>query len=738
VSLSFWATSSTTAASTTEYWGTVRVEPKTSATSLRLYNIVLLDRYARGVAEIDPGWANSSLSSQYAPECVKAQQTAARTYALDQGTSELYDNSSDQVYAGYTYEASHPGVAAAADATAGMVITYNGDPITANYSSHSGGYLSYSSSGLPYLVAKPDPWSLAAPVPPWSIAPGYPWTYTFSAATLASKLGVSVGTITAVEVTARDTSDPGSHARTLTITGTSRSTTMSASTFKSKLGLKSTLIVDITGGETFPGATRSDDTDAHLAYAGTWDPFAKTAAWNGSYARAAGADAAVNIYFTGTRLDWIAMQGTTTGIADVYLDGEFDATVDLSASVATYQVDVWSTGDLADAPHVVRIERNAGSPAGTFVTIDAVDLAGTLTDPPPPPAPPTITGLAPGNGSSAGGTSVTITGTSLIGASAVTFGGQSAASFHVDSSTQMTAVTPAHAVGSADVRVTTTAGTSENTPADDFTYTAAPSVTRYDQTNGNIVKTGTWANYGSPPSYLGSYGRSNTTGASATIWFTGTQLDYIAFKGTTTGYAEIWVDGVKVTGSSPINLHASPAAYQQLVWTTGPLANGLHSVKIVRSASSASGKYLTLDAVDIYGTISAPPARYEQADTRIVKTGSWTTFTKVAASGGSYSRSLTSSPAQASATIYFTGSRLDWIAMKGTTAGVADVYLDGDKVATIDLNAATATYDLPVWSTGTLSEGDHTVRIVRNLDSGTGGYLTLDAVDIWGAMRTAP
>ena len=89
---------------------------------------------------------------------------------------------------------------------------------------------------------------------------------------------------------------------------------MTARTFKSKLGLRSTLILSITGGqETFPGATRYDDTHDYLDYTGVWEPFAKTSAWNSSYARSEAADAAVSIYFTGTRLDWIAMKGTTTG-----------------------------------------------------------------------------------------------------------------------------------------------------------------------------------------------------------------------------------------------------------------------------------------------------------------------------------------------------------------------------------------------------------------------------------------
>ena len=77
--------------------------------------------------------------------------------------------------------------------------------------------------------------------------------------------------------------------------------------------------------------------------------------------------------------------------------------------------------------------------------------------------------------------------------------------------------------------------------------------------------------------------------------------------------------------------------------------------------------------------------------------------------------------------------------MMGTTAGVADVYLDGTLVDTIVLHKTSgAAYDVMVWSTGTLLEGNHTVRIVRNPDGGTDRYLTLDAVEIWGTIRAVP
>ncbi len=91
-------------------------------------------------------------------------------------------------------------------------------------------------------------------------------------------------------------------------------------------------------------------------------------------------------------------------------------------------------------------------------------------------APPTIMSVAPYIGSTAGGQSVTITGTNFIGVSAVAFGGVPATTFTVDSATRITATAPARAAGPADVTVTTV-GNSSVTRANGYTYVAAPVVT---------------------------------------------------------------------------------------------------------------------------------------------------------------------------------------------------------------------------------------------------------------------
>jgi hypothetical protein len=82
---------------------------------------------------------------------------------------------------------------------------------------------------------------------------------------------------------------------------------------------------------------------------------------------------------------------------------------------------------------------------------------------------PTVSKVKPNHGSPDGGTSATITGTGFTGATAVMFGSTSAKSFAVNSATSITAVSP-DGKGTVDVTVTTPAGTSPTSAADQFTY----------------------------------------------------------------------------------------------------------------------------------------------------------------------------------------------------------------------------------------------------------------------------
>ena len=116
------------------------------------------------------------------------------------------------------------------------------------------------------------------------------------------------------------------------------------------------------------------------------------------------------------------------------------------------------------------------APAGTVTVNITVTTAGGISNPQPIGfiRAPQVSSLSPASGPTTGGTSVTITGSNFTGATAVSFGGVPATSFTINSNTQITAVAPAAAAGSVDVRVTGPGGTSLVVLADQYTFVAGP------------------------------------------------------------------------------------------------------------------------------------------------------------------------------------------------------------------------------------------------------------------------
>jgi len=99
--------------------------------------------------------------------------------------------------------------------------------------------------------------------------------------------------------------------------------------------------------------------------------------------------------------------------------------------------------------------------------------------------PPTVTNVTPNTGSLAGGNTVTITGTSLLEAQSVTFGGVVVTNFTVNSSTEITATVPPGALGPVSVIVTTLVGS--NSPNTLYTYVSLPLFTSISPTSGPIA-----------------------------------------------------------------------------------------------------------------------------------------------------------------------------------------------------------------------------------------------------------
>jgi hypothetical protein len=110
--------------------------------------------------------------------------------------------------------------------------------------------------------------------------------------------------------------------------------------------------------------------------------------------------------------------------------------------------------------HTVRRRSFTGASHLLVAAWAAVAVASCGGDNPNDPTPnpgnqtPTVTAIAPGSGTTLGGTSVTVTGTNFAAGATVTIGGAAASDVAVQGPTSLTARTPQHASGPGDVVVT--------------------------------------------------------------------------------------------------------------------------------------------------------------------------------------------------------------------------------------------------------------------------------------------
>jgi hypothetical protein len=265
------------------------------------------------------------------------------------------------------------------------------------------------------------------------------------------------------------------------------------------------------------------------------------------------------------------------------------------------------------------------------------------------------------------------------------------------------------------------------------TLVQAPKMIRYQQSDSRFVYSGSWKVSSVAAASGGSFRYINAPG-SVTVKFNGTYLAWIAKKSPVYGKAKVTLDS---NDPVTVDLYNAKEAYQQKVWTTGTLDEGIHTVKIEWTGTkntSATASNISIDAFDVMGSplLASAAPRYEQTDTHLAYAGIWATFSTPGASAGSYKRANTNG---ASVTVTFDGTYLVWVATKGTTLGKAFVSLDGKPAVSINLAASTVAYQQKVWNTGTLSSGTHTVKIWRDPANTSGKYISVDAFEVIGSLK---
>lgn len=220
------------------YRGALELRHKSGG--LTAVNIVPVDDYLLSVVP-------EEMPTDWPAEALKAQSVAARSFSLasrGRHASEGYDlctTTHCQLYTGTAAEKTAS--TAAVRATRGEVLTYGGRPIEALFHTDSGGMTENSEdvwgSHVPYLRAVRD-----------AQIKTLPWTKTITRADLERKLaakGHNIGKLRSIALSpltigraAKDRTTSG-RVKTMTVKGTKGTATLSGTTWRSLLGLKSTL-----------------------------------------------------------------------------------------------------------------------------------------------------------------------------------------------------------------------------------------------------------------------------------------------------------------------------------------------------------------------------------------------------------------------------------------------------------------------------------------------------------------
>ena len=184
-----------------DYRGVLRAT-RAGTSTVNVVNVLDLEQYLYGVVPRES-------PSSFKPEALKAQSIAARsysTYKMDHVPSTAsYDICSTtmcQVYGGMrlvtsggsVYELEQASTTSAVNATRGVVRTYGGKAIFAEFSSSNGGWSTQGS--FSYLSPRADPWDKIA-------SPHHYWTATLTATAIERKYP-SVGRLLRIRVTRRD------------------------------------------------------------------------------------------------------------------------------------------------------------------------------------------------------------------------------------------------------------------------------------------------------------------------------------------------------------------------------------------------------------------------------------------------------------------------------------------------------------------------------------------------------
>ena len=293
----------------------------------------------------------------------------------------------------------------------------------------------------------------------------------------------------------------------------------------------------------------------------------------------------------------------------------------------TFRLSAKGSGGVAHSARVtVTVQGLLPSSTTTTTTVPTCPTSTTA----PAAGAPAVSGVCPDFGSTAGGDSVTISGSNFAGVAAVNFG-TAAAAFKVVSASEITAVSPPGTAGHVNITVVAGAGTSATSPADDFTYftPGSPAIGSINpasgptaggtsvQINGINLAGATSVKFGSIAAAFSVVSGTEITATSppeaaggATVWVvtpggtanSATQFNYVngptisaitPTAGAISGGTTVAITGGNLAGATEVEFGSQPAHFTvvsatEITAVSPPGAVGAVTVTVVTPGGSSS------------------------------------------------------------------------------------------------------------------------------------------------------
>ena len=132
---------------------------------------------------------------------------------------------------------------------------------------------------------------------------------------------------------------------------------------------------------------------------------------------------------------------------------------------------------------------------------------------------------------------------------------------------------------------------------------------------------------------------------------------------------------------------------------------------------------------------------YDDTDPALSYVGTWSHVANQSYTSGDYKQTESFSDTTGdSVSLTFTGTAVQWIAPTASNHGIADVYLDGNQVATVDGYSPGNVFQQVLYSASGLSDTTHTLKIVvsgQKNPASNGTFVSVDAINVPSAAQQA-